>query len=385
MSNEDFLNGLFFSINRSEFAAKRGVRPSIDYFSDAYLSDPSSGKSYNSTDAHKNAIKNFEVYNGDTNMYGYNFTRAVNCFKKAVNKLLNTGKVKRGETIEISICWMYQSDITEYGEDIAKYFQDAFNDPAVSNNSITLKVVNEAVTDWQQVYERMRAGEFDLGFGAISGNTYNPLNFLEVLKSDNSSTFTLNWGSDTSVVDEKHPLIYDEKAWSFDALWAAADHGGVVENGRAVKSVKKSYLDNVTNLSGAAVSDLTGGAKFNIPVEFVNVNDVAFTVDSVQLYVVGYGNVTLDDVTISKLEGGKYVISVTVPAALAATINENIRTAQKIKPEDDEHKFTMSFYKQYWTVEIYYSLSIKGGIPTQNFATASKNKDAADKEAEQDK
>lgn len=385
MSNEDFLNGLFFSINRVEFAKKRGVRPSINYFSDAYLSDPINGISYNSTEEHKAAVKAYEVYNGDQNMYGYNYTRAVNCFKRAVNTLLNNGSVKRGDTIEIHITWMYDSDTTEYGNDIAKYFQDAFNDPAVSNGAVTLKVTQAPAssTDWQQVYEDMRAGEFDLGFGAISGNTYNPLNFLEVLKSDNSSTFTLNWGTDTSVVDEKHPLVYNEQSWSFDALWASADHGSVVESGKAVKSVKKSYLDNIKNVSGVQTDDLSNGGSFDVQVDFVDVPNVELNVESVQLYVVGYGNITFDNAVITKGENGVVTVSISLDAAKAAEFVDDMRVGSNIKPEDDNYSnpFKLSTYGRYWTIEVYYSLSIKGGIPSQTFVTASKNRDAADAEA----
>jgi hypothetical protein len=85
-------------------------------------------------------------------------------------------------------------------------------------------------------------GQFDLGFGSITGNALDPLNFMEVLKSNNSSGFTLNWGPDTSAID----LDYNGTKWSFDNLWAAADHGVVTYKGQEVKAV--SVLD------GAALS-----------------------------------------------------------------------------------------------------------------------------------
>jgi len=44
---------------------------------------------------------------------------------------------------------------------------------------------------------------------------------MEVLKSNNSSGFTLNWGPDTAATD----LDYNGQKWSFDNLWGAADHG----------------------------------------------------------------------------------------------------------------------------------------------------------------
>ena len=76
----------------------------------------------------------------------------------------------------------------------------------------------------------MRSGMFDLGFGSISGMTSDPLGFMEVLKSDNSSGFTLNYGMDTSTIaeDGSNAIIYDGKTWSFDGLWAAAKTGAII-------------------------------------------------------------------------------------------------------------------------------------------------------------
>lgn len=379
MSNDDFLAGLFYSINRKEFATARGVQPSINYFSDAYLSDPEHGISYNSTDAHKNAVKAYEVYNGEENMYGYNLSKAVDCFKRAVATLKKEGKVKDGETISIHIRWMYKSDETEYGEDIIRYFETAFNDPKVSNGKIKLKVEQDAVTDWQQVYnEYLMKGQFDLGFGAISGNTYNPLNFLEVLKSDNSSGFTLNWGTDTSKVDAKHPLIYDDKNWSFDALWNVSDHGGVVDNGSIVKSVKIAYMETPRKISDNTVTDnLLNGVTIKLPYEFIDVPDVEFTVTGLSIYIVGAGNV---DLTFEVKDG--YLL-VTIPEAKASEINEKIREANKLREEDGAAKpianaFLLAYYGTYWSVEMNYSIRISGGAPTQNYVSVAKNKDAWD-------
>ena len=53
---------------------------------------------------------------------------------------------------------------------------------------------------------------------------------MEVLKSDNSSGFTLNWGADTSKLD----LEYEGELWSYNTLWAAVDHGVVTYKGQEV-------------------------------------------------------------------------------------------------------------------------------------------------------
>jgi len=393
MSNDNFLSGLFYSINRKQFAELRGVQPSINYFSDAYLSDPEKGISYNSTQAHKDAVADYETYDKDGNStYGYDYDRAVLSFKAAVRELAASGAIEKGSksnptTIHIHIRWMYQTDLKEYGDEIVGYFEDAFNNDAVCGGTVRLKVDQDAVTNWQDVYnEYLMKGQFDLGFGAISGNTYNPLNFLEVLRSDNSSGFTLNWGTDTSVVTEGKPVEYDHKLWSYDALWEAADHGGVVENGKAVKSVKECYMELPKALgTGATTNELYNGFTVDIPLTFVNVPSVEFDVSKVQLYIVGSRNVNL------QFTKGDGVLHVTVPLNTegdylgAQEINSEIQHVNKLddpeKPETyDPTPFILNNYGKYWTIEIYYTLSIGGGTPSQSYITAAKNKDAQPKD-----
>lgn len=381
MSNDDFLAGLFYSINREEFATKRGVQPSINYFSDAYLSDPENGVSYNSTQAHKDAVASYHsVVEGKDN-YGYNKTKAVKSFTSAVNTLVKNGDIVKGsksnpKVINIHIKWMYQSDVTEYGEDIKSYFESAFNDDAVSGGTVVLNVTQDAVTNWEDVYNLwLMKGKFDLGFGAISGNTYNPLNFLEVLKSNNSSGFTLNWGTDTSVLDAKHPLVFDNKEWSFDALWEVSDHGGVVQNGSIVKSIQHAYMNMPKNLAGQETNELLNGATIDIPLEFVDVPDVEFGVQNVQLYIVGYGNVNLD-YTYDKTNK---VVHVSITAAQGSEWNTQMRETNKLRdsdPNPDAKPFILGKYGIYWTIEIYYTISIQKGIPSQSYVTVAKNKDA---------
>lgn len=231
MSNANFLKGLFLSIDRDTFGANRGSIGTINYFSSNYMSDPEGGVSYNTTDAHANALVDFWTEAGVA-ANGYLPTVAGNEFDAAITQLLEDGDIKAGDELTIDIWWMYTSQITSMGNEIAGYIQDAFNkaSKAVANN-LTLKVVNNAVTVWSDVYyQHLMVGQFDLGFGAISGNSLDPLNFMEVLKSDNSSGFTLNWGPDTSALD----LEFDGSVWSFDTLWGATDHGIVLYRGQEI-------------------------------------------------------------------------------------------------------------------------------------------------------
>jgi len=383
MANSDFLDGLFFSIDREAFARKRGVNPSIDYFSNAYqMRNAEGGSSYNSTEAHRAAVA------GYSDNYGYNLNKAIDCFRNAVKQLSSQRKLVLGPSksnpteIHIHIRWMYQTDIKEYGEDIKSYFETAFNNDAVCGGRVKLVVDQDAVTNWEEVYnEWMMQGRFDLAFGAISGNTYNPLNFMEVLKSDNSSSFTLNWGTDTSKVDEKNPIIYKGQKWSYDALWEVADHGGIVDGGEKVDPVKYCHADAPTNYTDT----LSEGFKIEFPVEFASFDKeggkAEFDINRVDCYVFGRGNVTLAEKGSGNLvyDAENHVIRVTVTKAIAESIRDAIKEANTYKDTDDEqwHKdpFIMERYMNDFAWEVYYELSINGGSASVNYAevTASDN------------
>ena len=397
MSNKNFLNGLFWSINRQAFADKRGVSPSVNYLSDAYLSDPKKGVSYNTTKQHQNAIKNF--HDSQNEDYGYNLSKAITYFQMAVDELSNDGKLTLGTRsnpteISIHIRWMYQSDVKEYGQDIADFFTKAFNDDAVSGGRVILKVEQAAVVRWDQVYyDYLMTGKYDLGFGAISGNTYNPLNFLEVLKSNNSSGFTLNWGNDTGKVDEIYPIEYAGKSWSFDALWAAADHGTVVSAGKDVDPVEHCYLTTPTDLDGKAADKLYNGCKITIPFSFVELNDAAtvLEVSKIKLYLGGAGSLLLET-SEYEIDYEEKKIVITLSAARAAEINDLIVTGNKIDEDAEDvtdanrkdfmlHPFTYQNYAKYdksgWEIEVYYTLTI-GGVTSETVTYAFKNKTAED-------
>ena len=401
MSNSNFLDGLFFAINRKEFADKRGVKPSLSYFSDSYMANPVTGDSYNhyeftregkKINPHEDAISYYHsVVNGVDN-YGYDFDRAVDNFRIAVNQLADANKVTLGkdefnpEEITINIEWMNKgTDIKEYGEDIASYIEKAFNHISVCGGRLKLRVVQHEVTKWEDVYnEYMMKGKFDLAFGAISGNSYDPLNFMEVLKSDNSSTFTLNWSEDTNDNNAQNPIIYNGKKWSYDSLWTVADHGGIAQNGKVVDPIKKCNYLNLSSKDTASAltkTQLYKGLSANIPVEFTlgdnELNDVSFTLDRVDVYIMGQGNTTVWE----RQNGGELTgntIKVDIPEGdkdtdgTAAYINEQIRNAQGfikngepqhvqgVSEEEQLHPFLSGKYNLYWSFEVYYTMTIGG-------------------------
>ena len=233
MSNDNFIRGLFYSIDRENFAKEQGGTPSIDFFGDSYMSNPEQGEVYNKTAEHKAALKDFW---GDTvDTYGYSSSLAQAAFEEAIKEMAADCTItKSTEEIAIDIFWMYENQIAGEGNLIAGYMKDAFDAAAQKlGYKVRLNVRQQAGgATWSDVYySHLLVGQFDLGFGSITGNSLDPLNFLEILKSSNSSGFTLNWGSDTTEVKAgDDALVYDGKRWSFDTLWGAADTGIVLDS-----------------------------------------------------------------------------------------------------------------------------------------------------------
>ena len=414
MSNRNFLNGLYWSIDRKSFADARGVNPSISYLADAYMADPQNGVSYNSTDAHKNAIAPF--HNTQNEDYGYNLDKAVTYFKMAVDELVNEGLITKGTkekptVISIDIEWMYASDVRDYGEEIGGYFTAAFNNEKVSGGTVKLEVHQDAVTQWEQVYnDYLMVGKYDLGFGAISGNTYDPLNFFEVLKSDNSSNFTLNWGENTSKVSKVNPITFrenpadktsPERAWSFDSLWEAADHGAVVDDGVSQKPVKDCYLNVPKTYDGTAqTNNLYLGCQIDVPFAFIELDrpegEIELEISKVNVWL---RNGAVDGLMITDFSEGSRaritrdakgrptMVTIMIEPEKAEEINTALVKGNKLEDkvkdltDPDEifrilHPFTKQNYNMYWNVEVYYTLRINGGYPTETLVNAAADKDS---------
>lgn len=226
MSNDDFVNAISYAIDRQTFAENRGNIPSQSYFAPAYLWEPEKGLSYDETEQHKAAIANYSPAT-----YGYNEDLAVQLFDRAIEEEVMAKKSYSGynssETIRIE--WMNTTDADEYGKEIANYLNTAFEKTQAYKKGFRINwEQGEGNTNYQVVYDIMKSGKFDIGFGAISGMTNDPLGFMEVLKSNNATGFTLNYGVDTSVIGENSYIIYDGKKWSYDALWTAAKKGAIV-------------------------------------------------------------------------------------------------------------------------------------------------------------
>ena len=252
MHNKHFIDGISFSVDRKTMAAKIGRTPSNNYFGSSYYADPENGIFYNDTPEHAAAVA--DSLEG-TDEYGYSFEKAVVAFQLAAEELIAEGAYNLGDTITIEMAWQSDLNVDYFGDPIAKFAKDAF---AAANTGLNLEFEHWVPANWQDVYDKkMQVGQFDIGFGSITGNAYDPINFLEVLKSDNSSKYTLNWGLDTNANAD---IEYDGKLWSFDALWECADHGGYVKDGLNAPTFD-CLMNQSDSVQRAANGDLVVKAK----------------------------------------------------------------------------------------------------------------------------
>ena len=316
LGNSHFRKALSYSIDRITFANARGSIPSVDWLSSNYMSDPENGKSYAVTDAHKKAVAQLL---DDTDEGGYSLELAREYFRLALTELEAEGKYKPGTkenptVISLEIAWMYTTHEEQYHNEIKNYFETAFNDDSVTGGLYKLEVNFWVGAQWSDVYyNKMMVGQFDLGFGSISGNALNPLDFITVLSSnqDISGGFTLNWGVDTNSATT-YPLVYDGMLWSFDALVNAANTQAIVAQGQNKAALEFSYISLTKNAEGKQ------SASFEVTAALPD--KTQFTVDDIvccnyDRYNNGDGTYVEKSVqfTTEDKGNGKYVVTIIVP------------------------------------------------------------------------
>jgi ABC-type oligopeptide transport system substrate-binding subunit len=223
MSNDNFINGVWASINREELATAQGADIGDSFFSDAYEIDPVKHTIYNDTEAHKKAVKDFFP-----NTHGYNLEAAKTLFSTAIDQELAAGHYTAGTKeqpteIHVEIAYMYQWQVEDEGNTVKGYIENAFNAVALDKG---VKLVCDVIagTNWYDVYySKTLIGQFDFAFASISGGTLDPFNFMNTLCSDSRSTFTLSWGVDTSKNDGS--IVFKGHSYSYDAIYDAVTFG----------------------------------------------------------------------------------------------------------------------------------------------------------------
>lgn len=246
MSNEKFLWGVYYCIDRKELAEAAGRNPAMAYLSNAYMLDPSGTQSYRASKWGKAVIREYqEIAN---NEYCYSSAVAQAYFAAAVEDLMKDGMIERGEKITVNGTYRYQSTIDNLGKYIKKYVEDNFN-TANKKYGITLELKLEvAGSQYTDAYTRMDHGEFDFAEGAVSGNVLNPIDFMSTVSSTKSLNqgFCLNWGTPTNEMS-KHPCVYDGYRYTFDALWSISQGFTPIDDGKSVAIADNQKLTNNGN------------------------------------------------------------------------------------------------------------------------------------------
>lgn len=255
LNNSHFRQGMIYSIDRQTFANARGSIASVDYLASNYLWEPEEGLSYSDTDAHKKVIAPLVE---ETDGYGYSLELAREYFRVALSELESEGAYTPGTPeapteINLEFAWMYAQNEEQYHNELKSFLETAFNDESVSGGKYKLNVEFWVGNEWSDVYyNKLLVGQFDLGFGSISGNSLNPLDFMNILSTnqDISNNFTLSWGADTNDPDS-YPIVYNGERFSYDAFYKAANSQAIVTDGVEGAAVTFNYEPIAKNEDGS--------------------------------------------------------------------------------------------------------------------------------------
>lgn len=242
MSNAHFRQGLSFALNRNQIGDVFGSVGSVDFFAPHYLADPELGTAYNATDAHKTAVAQLYGTVGgvaQTDDAGYNLELARDYFRMAISEMeaqgIYTPGTKANPTvINLEIAWQLPVNKKEEHQYVKQYWENAFNDDSVTGGLYKLNIDFYVGATWTDAYyNKMLIGQFDLGFGSISGDSQNTISNMNILSTNQtiSQGFTLNWAIDTNDPDADI-LVYNGMRWSYDALYKCTETSTVVTAGK---------------------------------------------------------------------------------------------------------------------------------------------------------
>lgn len=320
LGNSHFRQAMQYSIDRLTFANARGSIPSVDFLSSNYMSDPENGISYATTDAHKKAVAPLLE---ETDGYGYSLELAREYFKVALSELESEGAYKPGTeaaptVIHLEFAWMRPTNEEQYHNEIKAMLETAFNDASVSGGKYQLSVDFWVGNEWSDVYyNKMMVGQYDLGFGSVSGGTLTPLKHMNILSSDQSisNSFTLNWGTDTNDPDA-YPIVYKGERYSYDAFYMAANSQGIIEKGSNQQKITITYEPIKKNDDGS----YTGALVFKAALpELTKVTPLKVVCCNYERYRNGDKEYAETEVTFTTEENnGEVRVVFTVPADVAA-------------------------------------------------------------------
>jgi uncharacterized repeat protein (TIGR02543 family) len=196
----DFHKALYFGADRETLAfdVMKTAKPTMYYFTPAYLVDPAGGVSFRASQFGPGVLENMSP---DT--FGYNPDAATAFFRSAVRQAVADGHYAQGAVIELHLGIQAASpNVLLAAEYLKEEYERLFNDP---ETGITVVVDIQAEPFPNNYFNVILPGEFDMGFGGISGSQLNAASFLNVFRSGpGRSPFVLNFGP---AFDTEEPVI----------------------------------------------------------------------------------------------------------------------------------------------------------------------------------
>lgn len=234
MSNSDFLDGIYFSIDRQTLADSLMANPSSNWLAEAYVMDVNDWVSYDDTAAHKRAVKN---YSPET--YGYSRAAAQAKFKKAMEDLTASGAYTKGTesnptVITISLQIAAEKQRSNWATKVKTYIEECFNTSAMLKEGYKLVVdLPTAPATVSDVYGILASGCYDLIWGGISGGTADALGMAGCWVDSWDYGLQMSVGVPTNVDTGEGGIIHDGYSYSFEAMFLAVEYGEpvLIENG----------------------------------------------------------------------------------------------------------------------------------------------------------
>jgi hypothetical protein len=191
---------LYFGADRETLAydVQRTAEPAMYYFTPAYLVDPAGGQSFRASEFGAPTLRNLSP---DTN--GFNPDAATAFFRSAVRQAIADGHYSRGAVIRFHLGIQADSPGSLLGAEFLKEsYERLFTDPE-NNITVVFDITPEPFPN--NYFNVILPGEFDLGFGGISGSQLNAASFFNIFRSGpGRSPFVLNFGPS---FDTEQPVI----------------------------------------------------------------------------------------------------------------------------------------------------------------------------------
>ena len=234
----DMHKALYFGADRETLAfdVQRTAEPAMYYFTPAYLVDPAGGVSFRGSEFGPGVLENLSP---DTS--GFNPDAATAFFRSAVRQAVADGHYAQNAVINLHLGIQANSEGSLLGAEFLKEsYESLFTDP---ETGIRVVVDIQPEPFPNNYFNVILPGEFDLGFGGISGSQLNAASFLNIFRSGpGRSPFVLNFGPPFDTEEPVIPIEYVDpvsgetkrEIFSFSAIYFLLTSEAEVVDGRII-------------------------------------------------------------------------------------------------------------------------------------------------------